>query len=206
VAQDPEFQRHRESAVGIAASLLVAASTGFTKRAGDTSSGLKPGLYNADCFDAMKTIHAGSVDLVLSDLPHRGLTQNDWDGAMDLSALWTEYRRILTPGGAVVLTAASPFDKVLAMSNIGWLKHEWVWVKTNASGFLSVQYGPLRAHETVLVFCKGTPVYHPQMTTGTPYRTTRTATASPNYKGSSKSSTTVSNGSRYSHGKASCVV
>lgn len=78
-------------------------------------------LMNGDCLELMKGIPDGSVDMVLCDLPY-GTTQNKWDSVLPLDMLWAEYKRICK--GAIVLTAASPFDKVLGVSNLRMLKQE----------------------------------------------------------------------------------
>jgi hypothetical protein len=35
---------------------------------------------------------------------------------------------------AIVLFAQTPFDKVLGVSNLDWLRYEIIWEKTNATG------------------------------------------------------------------------
>lgn len=46
------------------------------------------------------------------------------------------------------------------------LKYEWIWEKTQATGFLNAKKAPLKSHENVLVFYKKPPTYNPQKTTG----------------------------------------
>ena len=50
-------------------------------------------LRFGDCFDVMPTLRAGSVDMILADLPY-GTTQCAWDSELSLEPLWKEYRRI----------------------------------------------------------------------------------------------------------------
>jgi site-specific DNA-methyltransferase (adenine-specific) len=83
-----------------------------------------------------------------------------------LPKLWSEYKRIIKPRGAIILTAQSPFDKVLGASNLDMLKYEWIWEKTQATGHLNAKKMPLKAHENILVFYKDLPTYNPQKTTG----------------------------------------
>ena len=52
------------------------------------------------------------------------------------------------------------------MSNLDWFKYEWVWAKTHSPHFLLAKHRPLGINESVLVFCKNTPVYNPQMEKG----------------------------------------
>ena len=48
-------------------------------------------------------------------------------------------------------------------------KHEWIWEKSKATGYLNSKIMPMIAHENVLVFGKGKVMYNPQKTNGTPY-------------------------------------
>ncbi|MET3925640.1 site-specific DNA-methyltransferase [Devosia sp. 2618] len=136
-------------------------------------------LWQGDCMDLMANIESQSVDLVLCDLPY-GTTQNKWDSVLPLDALWAEYRRICR--GAVVLTAQTPFDKVLGASNVDWLRYEWIWEKTEATGHLNAQIAPMKAHENVLVFYDRAPTYNPQKTSGHARKSaTRRSDTTPNY-------------------------
>lgn len=121
-------------------------------------------LYLGDCLEIMPTLPAASVDLILCDLPY-GTTQNKWDSIIPLDRLWSEYWRVAKPNAAIVLTAQTPFDKVLGVSQLAWLKYEWVWEKTAATGFLNAQKMPMKAHENVLIFYRGLPTYNPQKKT-----------------------------------------
>lgn len=123
-------------------------------------------LMQGDCLEEMKKIPDGSVDMILCDLPY-GTTRNKWDSVIQLDVLWAEYRRIAR--GAVVLTAQTPFDKVLGVSNIGWLRHELIWEKSKATGHLNARRAPMKAHENILVFSKNAPRYNPQMGSGAAY-------------------------------------
>lgn len=125
-------------------------------------------LYNADCMDIYKEIEPNSVHLILTDPPY-GITRNGWDTAdfrAQIEQTWAQWRRILSPKGVVVVTAASPFDKIMACSNIRMFKYEWVWNKNKATGHLNANRCPMKAHENILVFYDSSPVYHPQKTLG----------------------------------------
>ncbi len=121
--------------------------------------------YFGDCLEVMKLIDDNSIDMVLCDLPY-GTTRCRWDSVIDLPKLWSEYRRIIKANGAIVLTAQTPFDKVLGASNLEMLKYEWIWEKTQATGHLNAKKMPLKAHENILVFYKDLPTYNPQKTNG----------------------------------------
>ncbi|OQA09478.1 MAG: DNA adenine methyltransferase YhdJ [bacterium ADurb.Bin374] len=153
-------------------------------------------LRLGDCLEIMKEIPDGSVNMVMCDLPY-GTTQNSWDSVIPLASLWTEYRRICKKNAAIVLTAQTPFDKVLGCSNLSALKYEWIWRKESGSGHLNAKRAPMKNHENALVFCSGTPLYNPQMRKGfAPYVCKQGATKSQNY-GSQTGAVTVSDGSRY---------
>lgn len=125
-------------------------------------------FYLGDCFDVMATLEAGTVDMVLCDLPY-GTTQNKWDSVLPLDRLWADYWRLLKSNGAAVLTAQPPFDKALGASQLNALKYEWIWEKPRATGHLNCKKQPMKSHENVLVFCREQSAYYPQMTPGEKY-------------------------------------
>lgn len=118
-----------------------------------------------DCLELLPHIKSASVDMIFCDLPY-GTTRNSWDSIIPLEKLWAQYERIIKDNGAIVLTAAAPFDKVLAVSNLKLFRYEWIWHKNKATGHLNAKKIPLKAHESVLVFYKKPPIYNPQMTHG----------------------------------------
>jgi site-specific DNA-methyltransferase (adenine-specific) len=122
-------------------------------------------LYQNDCFKILPKIDDQSVDLILCDLPYN-TTKAKWDKSLDLNLLWEHYKRIIKPNGAILLFAQTPFDKILGYSNLDWLKYEWIWEKTQATGWLNAKKMPMKAHENILVFYKNPPTYNPQKTTG----------------------------------------
>jgi site-specific DNA-methyltransferase (adenine-specific) len=122
-------------------------------------------LFNGDCIEILKTLPDNSIDMVFCDLPY-GTTKNDWDSLIDLEKLWEQYDRVVKDDGAIVLTAANPFDKILAMSNISNFKYDWIWEKNKATGHLNAKKVPLKAHEYILIFYKKIPIYNPQFTYG----------------------------------------
>lgn len=120
-------------------------------------------IHFGDCIDVMPTLPDRSVDLILADLPY-GTTQAKWDSVIPLDRLWPEYKRLAR--GPVLLFAQLPFDKVLGASNLPWLRYEWVWHKTEATGHLNANKAPMKAHEVILVFAERAPLYRPIKTTG----------------------------------------
>jgi site-specific DNA-methyltransferase (adenine-specific) len=129
-------------------------------------------LKLGDCLDVMKAIKDKSIDMILCDLPY-GTTQNKWDSVIPFELLWKQYKRITKDNSAIVLTAQSPFDKVLANSNIKDFRYEWIWEKNVASGHLNIRWMPMKSHENILIFYKEPPTYNPQFEVGVPYTQNR---------------------------------
>jgi len=122
-------------------------------------------VYKADCLVGLKRVPDKSVDLIFSDMPY-GTTENDWDKPIDLVKYWKECKRVIKDNGAIILFAQSPYDKVLASSNLKMFRYEWIWEKELGTGFLNANKMPLKAHENILVFYKKLPTYNPIKTQG----------------------------------------
>ena len=123
-------------------------------------------LLQGDCLVEMNNVADGSVDLILCDLPYgttdrKGVESKgnnrllSWDTVIPLDKLWDQYRRILKPLGAVVLTADQPFTSQLILSNLEWFKYEWIWKKRKTTGFLLANYRPMKCTEDVVIFSPG---------------------------------------------------
>ena len=125
-------------------------------------------VIEGDCINVMRQLPNGCIDMVLCDLPY-GTTQNKWDSIVPLDELWTEYKRIIKPAGAIVLTSQGMFTAKLMMSQPKLFKYKWVWAKSKATNFLNAKRQPLRKHEDVCVFYRKMPTYNPQMKEGEPY-------------------------------------
>lgn len=122
-------------------------------------------IIHGDCLEIMSTIEDNSIDMILADLPY-GTTRNKWDSVIPLDELWEQYERLIKDNGVIVLTAQTPFDKVLGASNLKMLKYEWIWEKSSATGHLNAKKMPMKAHENILVFYKKLPTYNPIKTQG----------------------------------------
>lgn len=122
-------------------------------------------VYHGDCLELMKLIPNKSIKLIFADLPY-GTTKCKWDSIIDLKLLWEQYERIIADDGVILLTAQTPFDKILGASNLKILRYEWIWEKTQATGHLNAKKMPMKAHENVLVFYKKLGTYNPQKTFG----------------------------------------
>lgn len=95
-------------------------------------------LFLNDCFDVFPAIKDKSVDAIICDLPYQ-TTNCEWDKTLPLDKLWEQYKRIIKDNGVIILFAQTPFDKVLGCSNLKWLKYEWIWEKTQATGFYNAK-------------------------------------------------------------------
>lgn len=125
-------------------------------------------LIEGDCMIEMKKLPDKSIDMILCDLPY-GITQNDWDCYLPLEELWLEYKRVIKPNGAIVLTSSGIFTARLIMSQPKIYKYKWVWEKSKSTNFLNAKKQPLRKHEDICVFYQKQPTYNPQMRSGEPY-------------------------------------
>ena len=122
-------------------------------------------LLHGDCLERMKEIPDGSVDLILTDPPFQ-VTQNKWDKIIPFELMWEQLKRIIKPNGAIVLFGCEPFSSALRMSNVKDYKYDWVWDKSQVTGFLNAKKQPLRQHELISVFYSKQCNYYPIMTKG----------------------------------------
>ena len=95
-------------------------------------------IHLGDCLEVMKDIKDKSVDMILCDLPY-GTTQCKWDSVIPFEPLWEQYKRIIKPNRAIVLTASQPFTSFLVTSNIKMFKYDWCWHKTRVTGVLNAK-------------------------------------------------------------------
>jgi DNA modification methylase len=121
-------------------------------------------IFHGELENIMPMINQ-KVDCIFADFPY-GTTKCKWDTPIDLEKFWKEANRILKPNGVVICTAQVPFNITLGASNMGMLRYEWIWEKTNATGHLNANRMPMKAHENVMVFYNRLPTYNPQKTTG----------------------------------------
>ena len=113
----------------------------------------------------MKDLADGSIDMVMADPPY-GTTACKWDSIIPLEPMWKHLKRVIKPNGAIVMTASQPFTTTLIASNMKMFKYCWYWEKNQGTNFFHCKRMPIRYIEEILVFCKTSTVYNPQMTTG----------------------------------------
>ena len=119
-------------------------------------------IYNMDCIEGMKFIPDKSIDMILCDLPY-GTTACKWDVVIPFEPLWEQYNRIIKDNGAIVLFGSEPFSTELRHSNLKMYKYDWVWNKKKAGNIFLAKYQPMKIHENIMVFGKGTVSYYPIM-------------------------------------------
>lgn len=117
-------------------------------------------LLKGDCLERMKEIPDVSVDMVLCDLPY-GTTRNKWDVVIPFESLWQNWLRVCKKNGAILIFSQMPFTVDAVSSNRKLFRYEWIYEKTNPSGFLNAGRMPLKYHENILVFYRHLPTYNP---------------------------------------------
>lgn len=138
-------------------------------------------IYKGDCLEVMKNIPDNSIDCIICDLPY-GTTRNKWDIVIPLDKLWEQYKRIRKDNTPIILFGSEPFSTYLRMSNIQEFKYDWVWNKSQITGFLNAKKQPLRQYELIHVFYEKQCTYNPIMTVGK-MQTKATGNGSTNYNG-----------------------
>lgn len=111
-------------------------------------------LWQGDCLELMHRIPDGYVDMVLTDPPY-GTTECKWDSIIPFELMWEQLNRIIKPNGAICLFGSEPFSSALRMSNIKHFKYDWIWRKSHPSGFQHAKNQPLKEHEIISIFSKG---------------------------------------------------
>jgi site-specific DNA-methyltransferase (adenine-specific) len=112
-------------------------------------------IYLGDCLTEMGKIDDKSIDLIATDLPYQ-VSEARWDSIIDSQLLFNQFRRILKDKGTIVMTVAFPFGLDLIWNNKDLFKYDLVWKKSKATNFANAKNKPMRKHENILVFSKGT--------------------------------------------------
>lgn len=128
-------------------------------------------IYLGDCLEFLPSIPDSSVDMILQDPPYNTTACKwEWDIMTKIEEFWAQWKRIIKPNGAIVMTASQPFTSKLVMSNLKMFKYEWIWCKSRAVGFPNAKNKPMNKHENIIVFsdgccankCKNLMKYNPQ--------------------------------------------
>jgi site-specific DNA-methyltransferase (adenine-specific) len=118
-------------------------------------------VFSGDCLELYKNIEPKSIDLICTDLPY-GTTSCSWDSVLPLNKLWEMVNYLLKPNGTFITTASQPFTSVLVASNLEMFKYELIWHKSRKTGHVHAKNKPMKEHENILVFSKGTTVHATQ--------------------------------------------
>ena len=156
-------------------------------------------IYNEDCLVGMdKMIEQGvKVDAIITDIPY-GTTQCKWDSIIPFNEMWDRINKLSDNKTPIVLFGTQPFTSELIHSNIKHFKHEWIWHKSRSGSAITAKYRPVKLHEDILVFCKKSPVYKPQMTKGEPYYRKSSSNKKNDHKlGVNANRETINHGTRY---------
>lgn len=123
-------------------------------------------LMQGDCFERMKEIPDGSVDMILADPPYGtvkgagldgwGGTKTDWDETIDHDEMWGQCNRILRTNGALVLFSQDPYTGKLMTETHGNLpfSYRMTWLKDHFANSLIAKKAPVNYTEDVCVFFK----------------------------------------------------
>lgn len=111
-------------------------------------------LYHGDCLEIMKQIPDKSIDMILCDLPY-GTTQCKWDVIIPFDKLWEQYELVVKGTSGIVLFGVEPFSSRLRVSNLKLYKYDWVWEKSDPSGFVNAKLMPIKSIENISVFSVG---------------------------------------------------
>ncbi len=146
-----------------------------------------------------KLIQEGvKVDAIIADIPY-GTTQCKWDSVIPFEEMWQRLYAISSADKTpIVLFGSQPFTSELIHNNIKHFKHEWIWHKSRSGSAITAKYRPVKIHEDILVFCKKSPIYNPQMTKGEPYYRKSSNNKKNDHKlGVNANMETVNHGTRY---------
>jgi len=141
-------------------------------------------FYLGDCLEVMKELSDNSVDCFICDLPYGQLDHGRsdesikkysrgacygggtesrgcaWDIKLDLSAFWTQVKRLArndhTP---VLMFCNTKFGIDLINSNPDWFRYDLVWDKQRGVSFLLANKMPMKSHEMIYVFSKAGAFY-----------------------------------------------
>lgn len=124
-------------------------------------------LYEGDCLEVLPLLATEGIkaDLILADLPY-GTTHCKWDSVIDFTKMWEAIALVTNADTPILLFAQQPFTSTLGCSNLKNLRYNWVWEKTQGTGFLNAKRMPLKCHEDILVFYQKLPKYNPIKTDG----------------------------------------
>lgn len=123
-------------------------------------------LHQGDCLEVMSGLPAGSVDLVLCDLPYGTMagaaldgwkdSDTSWDVAIDPAALFPLYDSLLRVNGVAAVCSQEPYTSRLITNAIPNLPfcYRMVWFKDHFANALLARKAPVSYFEDIVVFAK----------------------------------------------------
>jgi len=141
-------------------------------------------LIHGDCFQVMKDIESGSVDMILTDPPYHSTNLKfDKEDAICYESFFNEVKRVLKVSGVFVSFADLKLANKLMETGGFKTAYELVWSKTMGTGFLNANIRPLRAHEYIVVMMDGLKLstYNPQKTKGDSWKKDRLGSGAPEH-------------------------
>ena len=121
-------------------------------------------LRLGDCLEVMKTLPAGSVDMVLCDPPYGTIESTpttwkcdtSWDQALDPKRFLPELNKIVRPNGAVILFSQEPYTSRLVSGAHGSIPfaYRMAWVKDTFGNHLLAKKAPVSYFEDIVVYFK----------------------------------------------------
>ncbi len=141
-----------------------------------------PILIHGDCLQVLMDLPDTSVDMILCDPPY-GTTRNHWDTIVPLDKMWEIFHRIAKPDACIAIHCDGMYMAQLMMSNATEWRYNLVWDKGRGVDFLNAARKPLNRCETIAIFYRKTPVYHPQYSHGEAYLPAGAGSRSTNWGG-----------------------
>ncbi len=126
---------------------------------------MKCDLYQGNCLTIIPEIISSGVkvDAIITDIPY-GTTACPWDIVIPFEEMWQCLKSIRKNNSPILLFGNEPFNSYLRISNIEEYKYDIYWQKERATNIFQLKKRPAKVIETINVFYKEQPTYHPQMT------------------------------------------
>ncbi len=120
-------------------------------------------IIQGDCLEVMRGFADKQFDLVLTDPPY-GVTGLEWDN--DKTEWMDEALRIAKDNAPIIVFGSQPFTTKIIHAYMDYFKYCWIWDKKLAGNAMLSNHQPLKIHEDIVIFCKGTARYFPILIKG----------------------------------------
>ena len=102
------------------------------------------------------------MDAIITDPPY-GTTACEWDAIIPFEDMWHCIKSLRNDNTPILLFGNEPFNSYLRISNIEEYRYDIYWQKERATNIFQLKKRPAKVIETINVFYKSQPTYHPQM-------------------------------------------